>query len=41
MALILLLVTLAAPGDAGQTAVLGAIGLAVIPWILVQVWEKR
>lgn len=40
LAFIVLLATLAAPGDAGQTAILGAIGLAVIPYVIVGAIER-
>lgn len=38
--LIILLASLAAPGSQGQTAVIGAIGLAVIPYIVVGAIER-
>jgi hypothetical protein len=40
LAFIILLATLAAPGADGQTAILGAIGLAVIPYVIVGAIER-
>lgn len=38
--LLILFTSLAAPGSQGQTAIIGAIGLAVIPYIIVGAIER-